>query len=301
MRLYKYLPPERADVLIRARLRFTQPLFFNDPFELSPTIRALIAASDEDQFVESALASDEFAQRFHEACEERLRVVPPELRPTRNALNAALTLEEPKVRALMQQLLGEVGPYLSARWLPETRERVGRQVGVLSLAEIPDSLLMWAHYAESHRGFVVGFDGGHPFFDQRKYPGDVIRRLQRVHYSSERPAAALLNPSLSEQEQADLLASHFWLTKSRDWEYEKEWRMLCSKDDASEVLRIGDQDVCLYSVPESAMTDVVLGCQMTAVDRARLLELRSEQRYAHITWSAACVDANHFRINIRPI
>jgi hypothetical protein len=34
--LYKYVPPERIDVLLKRRIRFTQPCFLNDPFEFTP-------------------------------------------------------------------------------------------------------------------------------------------------------------------------------------------------------------------------------------------------------------------------
>src|ERR1017187_7828558 len=34
--LYKYVAPERIDVLLKKRIRFTQACFLNDPFEFSP-------------------------------------------------------------------------------------------------------------------------------------------------------------------------------------------------------------------------------------------------------------------------
>jgi hypothetical protein len=38
MSLYKYVPPERLDVLRNLRIRFTQPGAQNDPFELRPVV-----------------------------------------------------------------------------------------------------------------------------------------------------------------------------------------------------------------------------------------------------------------------
>ena len=37
MLVYKYLPPERIDVLRVGRIRFTPPSALNDPFECAPT------------------------------------------------------------------------------------------------------------------------------------------------------------------------------------------------------------------------------------------------------------------------
>jgi hypothetical protein len=44
--LFKYLRPERIDVLDRLELRFTQPGALNDPFELRPRFDSLVAEAD---------------------------------------------------------------------------------------------------------------------------------------------------------------------------------------------------------------------------------------------------------------
>lgn len=47
----------------------------------------------------------------------------------------------------------------------------------LSLSEKADDLLMWAHYAKHHEGFVIGFDGKHPMF---KGTGEGIYTVTKV-------------------------------------------------------------------------------------------------------------------------
>lgn len=37
-RLFKYVPPERIDILETERISFTPPQRFNDPFDLHPTV-----------------------------------------------------------------------------------------------------------------------------------------------------------------------------------------------------------------------------------------------------------------------
>jgi hypothetical protein len=44
--LYKYLRPERADVLKSLEIRFTQPNALNDPFELRPRFESLIPEAE---------------------------------------------------------------------------------------------------------------------------------------------------------------------------------------------------------------------------------------------------------------
>ena len=41
MYLYKYLPPDRIDVLENAAIRFTQPDQLNDPFESRPCMTSI--------------------------------------------------------------------------------------------------------------------------------------------------------------------------------------------------------------------------------------------------------------------
>lgn len=42
MYLYKYLNPDRVDVLKQRRIRFTQPSALNDPFEFKPLFARII-------------------------------------------------------------------------------------------------------------------------------------------------------------------------------------------------------------------------------------------------------------------
>jgi len=44
MSVYKYVRPERIDILEKSLIRFTQPAYFNDPFEMKPFVHSL--ASD---------------------------------------------------------------------------------------------------------------------------------------------------------------------------------------------------------------------------------------------------------------
>lgn len=95
----------------------------------------------------------------------------------------------------------------------ETRyKRYDRNWGVLCLSEIHDSLLMWAHYADSHRGFVVAFDMTHSYFKK-------LNRPVRVRYARHRP---MLTPKTT---AADSLIQEL-TTKRLDWRYEREWRIL---------------------------------------------------------------------------
>jgi len=91
-----------------------------------------------------------------------------------------------------------------------------RLYGVLSLTEKSDSIPMWTHYAAAHTGFVIAFDTASEAFRTALEE----KKLCQVQYQDKRPDLARYPTTI------------FW-TKSRDWEYEQEWRWLES-DDPSE-------------------------------------------------------------------
>lgn len=94
---------------------------------------------------------------------------------------------------------------------------VGRFYGVTCFSEIPDNLLMWAHYAAAHSGAVIGFRTDHAAFTS-------LGSLLPVKYRLRRPALRLATPS---QASLNLLLT----TKSKEWAYEREWRVIGRRED----------------------------------------------------------------------
>ena len=62
-------------------------------------------------------------------------------------------------RAFQEQMSGkfESGQYWKESY-QEFKEDNAKNFGILSLTSKKDHLLMWSHYADSHKGFCVGFD-----------------------------------------------------------------------------------------------------------------------------------------------
>src|SRR5437870_3881441 len=53
MILYKYLSPDRIDVLENQQIRFSQPRALNDPFEFSPALKAVLTDESIDGFMKN--------------------------------------------------------------------------------------------------------------------------------------------------------------------------------------------------------------------------------------------------------
>jgi hypothetical protein len=156
MILYKYVPPERVDVLQSGLIAFPPPWLFNDPFEVSP-----VFPSDAPE----AIALFE------------------EYRPRR----ATLTKEE---ESALQARIDAIQHAHGLRRI--MLEQAARSVGVLSLSEKRDCALMWAHYSAQHAGFAIGFDTAHPAWVESGRlngpPGEPIK----VTYPADRPNPAAI-------------------------------------------------------------------------------------------------------------
>jgi hypothetical protein len=109
-------------------------------------------------------------------------------------------------------------------------------VRILSFSEDAKHPLMWAHYADAHRGVCLGFDTRHlPAIAQVRYPKRVPR----------------LDAELSDEKK--LVAA--FLTKRAAWSYEREWRIVQSEAASAYLL-----------LPAHALTEVVLGHRISEDD-----------------------------------
>lgn len=110
------------------------------------------------------------------------------------------------------------------QFLSRANKHVENFYGICSLTENKSNLLMWSHYADSHKGFCVEFDAKKLLEICQNYI--TIKELiilRKIIYSKSYP---LINPY-----DRDYDNSFFdWvITKSNDWEYENEWRLIYFK------------------------------------------------------------------------
>jgi hypothetical protein len=296
MKLYKYLPPDRVDVVANGKLRFTQPQDFNDPFEVLPNIDALLPP---DKFRSYFSQFENDAKHdFDKALREKLANagLPPELATLLpyDALKAVgLDFTSMAESILPVMLVAE-----RERFSTHIQQTTGEKLGILSLSENPTSLLMWAHYAASHHGFVLEFDSAHPFFNQQKNPREALRHLLPVTYSTERPSITLYDPDADEETWGQRLIAEAFLTKSTDWSYEREWRMFLPLAD-SELAHDVLGRVHLFEFPTEALVAVIFGAR--CLERTRRAINRSLARtpeLSHVERKDARISTTRFEVLI---
>ena len=124
----------------------------------------------------------------------------------------------------------------SKKILESSRRIISEQFRITCLSERMDSPLMWSHYANKHYGFCLEYDFTSTI-TQVRYPDLIFAQLFLfpVYYSEKRPSlskslfsgksrlAYLKNKKLPPDFLKNLI--YGLLFKSKDWAYEKEWRI----------------------------------------------------------------------------
>jgi hypothetical protein len=93
---------------------------------------------------------------------------------------------------------------------------------LLSVSETAQSTVMWAHYADKHKGAAIGID-----FDNI-FPGFRIN-MERVDYSTQRPKLNIWDDFYSSEFKKKYFNT--LITKSAEWVYESEFRNIFDDDD----------------------------------------------------------------------
>lgn len=327
MVLCKYMSADGALRFLRSwELRITPPAEFNDPFELRPPAGQMFTeAYVNREFNESApqMIVDELVKQWTPTFGAVLN--PREIQDLVICLlpNADPALE----RKVLSQLVPRVAELAEGRYLkiqqtlraqyPSMIQQAKRMasavlptfnsivqhafvkapamLGVLCLSRNSNQPLMWAHYAESHRGLMIEFNGAHPAFNRKRSEADDFGYLRPVVYSRLRPQL-----SMNEFDQENAFEV-FALTKSHHWSYEEEHRLLWPLRSADRSVDLPNAQVRLISCPPDAVLSVTLGCKassqtMNEVHRA----LSSNPQNSHISVRQAQLDDVAFDLSYGP-
>lgn len=236
-RLYNYQPTTDylEDTLRESHIHCSNPANFNDPWDCKPYFDP---SSIEDP-------------------EQRLKWITffKEQYPT-------LLLDQ------QANILSQLGPewYENTELLQQSIAKTTRHVWknnaeryrIFCLTTKPTSLLMWAHYGNKHQGICLEFDA----------TKDKLWRARRVVYSEKFPTAnadVTTNP--------DLLLETLLLTKSNEWCYEDEYRILARDGKIDPTFSLATEGNFL-TLPHGAVTAVVAGSRAD-VDAVRKILQRA--------------------------
>ena len=210
--IYKYYSDriEKIETVKAGKMWYSAPCNFNDVFDCDFMI-------DEEKIFNSAL----------------------EMIPDKRGVRP----ESPMWRQLNQTIDQEI------RVLKTNLDHMKTVIGISCFSESYDSLLMWAHYANNHRGMCVEYD-----------LLEINRRLRfspvPVIYSSERPLFHAFNQDTIKADTLSVFIESL-TSKSPEWSYEKEWRII-RDDGACGINWDAERKGALLDMIRP--TSVILGC-----------------------------------------
>lgn len=151
------------------------------------------------------------------------------------------------------------------------RADIDKTFGILSLTPKPLNYLMWSHYANSHKGFCIGFDT------------DILYELTQgglgpVTYDEELPKLRLFGDTLDFHRKQ--LA-----TKSKVWEYEEEFRVVKSNA-AKKTIKY----------PKEMIKRIFLGCQMDFKKKNEIVAF-AKQNGINCEIIETSLDKEEFKLN----
>jgi hypothetical protein len=202
-KLYKY---RRFDVfclraLTHAEVVYSDPRSFNDPLDCHPTIEVDLDRGAMEHLCCRMMLRTQSVEKA-KAEIDHYRYLSSEHGDFR---------EQPAVEDYLKRILAQ-------RIQDELRQEFGSQ-GVLSLSERWNSVLMWSHYADDHRGVCIEFDTtdiGHS-------------NLKPVNYRASRRirASELLKWKRDKSVEAERhVFDTYFFAKAGPWRHEKEWRAI---------------------------------------------------------------------------
>lgn len=279
MKLYKYVTAARLDILEGGLIRFTQPSAFSDPFELRPFLHMI----GEQEFL-----AEQREKAIREIYEKNLKRVPRKKRKNLSYEGYCAFIEAhggPEGQEFLGSgIFKTTAALLNKLNTAKIPSIFDNLIGILCFTETPSNLLMWAHYADSHQGFVIEFDETNSFF----YNNDVFIG-RKVNYSSKRPSTSFTNI-----EKLDI-----YFSKSTEWAYEREWRMVAGLKETTKTVSQDPYDICLFSIPPAAIKSVIIGCRTQGSDIEKLTEMvRNNQQCAHIRLFQAELEDRTFALRI---
>lgn len=267
-KLYKYVTPESIQIILESSsIKIANPVNFNDPFDCN-------------------------IPNFDINTKDFIKMIGKNLAGTRHDLNEILFGADEDINDFKfhcQSLSKE----LSSAW-----GEVISIFRVLSLTERFDNILMWSHYAEQHKGAVIGFN--------KSDHSGFIRDSKLVDYKNgkikfEKFSAKLVDllfkdlitnddklyDKSHEERLIDMLTNStlnffksYFFFKKNEWNYEKEHRLVlrCDSNDIKksgsiDTISFDTSDICEIIFGVKADLEIVRNCSKISKEKYPKAEL----------------------------
>ena len=238
MILYKYFDMESGlRILSNLRIYFTPPKYFNDINEMSP-------------FINKEITQEEYLKYF---CHDVFLQPEYEYRKSIRSyegsysefVEQARTDEE--IIISIRQRIRRAYDSLERKF----KKKMSEYVGVCCMSKIATSNLMWAHYANSHKGICIGFS-----FDVSEI---VLINNKAIDYLNVKVHLPSHFITLSDKDRYPYY-EEISFSKGDEWSYEREHRLLANLEDCKKEER-GSEIYYYQDIDKTDVKCVILGIQ----------------------------------------
>lgn len=273
--LFKYFPPDKLDFFENRLVLLTPPIFLNDPW---------------DFLQKGQTATCKIIYREWQKIEKEIAQSSP-------LIPAWFSKLQPKERWQRMLIAGKSREFVGG--LPKySQERISSTYGIVSLTEKPACRLMWAHYAESHAGFVAEFIASNHFVE----PEEKLPSCSCIGF----PACKVKYPPSFKPLPwtADSIVGASW-SKHPLWEYEQEWRMLLPLEGSVRCCVVkteksSSERYCLRFLPEN-LTRVIFGMRMKPETQQRLRLMLNQNEFKHVQKQITDIDNETGELILKPL
>jgi hypothetical protein len=294
---YKFNTAEAAlKILESGRLWATDPMDFNDPFEILPGF-------DESRRKIARESRDEFG-RIDDG-------------PDIGTISEAASRDYPGMPGLIEEC-----HELFFR-------KISEQIRVICFSQKPNDILMWSHYGDSHKGIAIGFDvtkgsfprgrhtaglpvsyvakGERPKFPEHAYYFEALRQRQSAHLpEGEVMHNGVVIPSSHLDNEVYAAADQVLKHKHECWKYESEIRFVYDLTKANRGglirARIGngchkfiERDVACFG--DEAIREIRVGFYCQPAHAQALFELRQKGRFPDAKFYITSLNEDQYEID----
>lgn len=275
-KLYKYCDQGGLNILETNEIKVSHFFDFNDPFEINPVFDKNEVKKHFEIILNNAL------KKTHKA------------------------IPDSEIEALEKAFREDLHKMY--------RKVANDNTYLLCFSTTPDNLLMWAHYAGQHKGIVIEFDGKHDFFQEHLDQQNNSKNFRKVNYPKDknRPPCSIKSLQNRAPHSFDNHIQNNFFTKSADWEYEQEWRMVFPPDNENirEETPQNNKKHFLLKFPPDCISGVIIGCrawekendqESFAEKLINKIEERRQYYSSDFQIKKAVLDESEYKLNIKNV
>ncbi len=255
--LYKYRNWEdrfQKRILTKNELYFATTNQFNDPFD----------------------ASLPFSYNQEDLTDENIFKKLVTTREYRHPLESQEELEKHS-RERMRAIDFKANDYWHSIY-SDYKENINKKIGICSLTAKRDNLLMWAHYANSHKGFCVGIDKS-ILSALSAFNLILLTPVKHSNYFPKRPMF------LNDKEQNEYLIE-ILSTKSKHWKYEEEYRLINFISPQTAII-----------LPNEFIKEIIFGLKIKPESKEKIIRIRNK-KFPKAKMFDTSIDSSKFKLNL---